>query len=370
MGCSSSQVNRQAAAPEQFVKDSKFRGIRGDRRSATFASGSQSAAARKKCRGERACTLQPRVSSDSISGSSTASFNDTCDDYGHAYGNEHDNENPTSDAPSEQQQGAGSPAGGDPSVDPCVKRVLDIARQRLPGGKMTSWQKTWCSSEVVGIYLRTSNGDAVQAGECLANALRWREEHAEVLTGEKTPSWQGDMRVLTCGEEGHPIIYVCAAYQPHRPSCTDATDHAAAVLEASTRVMQRGATSVDAVIDCHGFKLANNLDPWPLIKAGLTMKDPYRGRLRKAFIVDAPYAFRFVWSTLCTVINEATRQKVYFVTRQEAVERLASTAGSAAASSVERVMAGNRARTGSVPMRLPSEVEVSSSITQVPAEVR
>lgn len=233
---------------------------------------------------------------------------------------------------------------------------------------MTEWQEAWCSPQVVAIYLRASNGNTVHAGECLANALQWREEHVQVLKGERAPRWQGDLRVLACGEEGHPIIYVCAAHQPHRANSLDAADHAAAVLEASVRVMQRGATSVDAVIDCHGFKLTNNLDPWPLIKAGLTMKDPYRGRLRKAFIVDAPHAFKFVWNTLCTVLTEATRQKVFFVSRQEAVAQLKRTAGGEAAGSVERVMAGNRAGAGSVPMCLPSEVEVAARVPSNPPE--
>lgn len=242
-------------------------------------------------------------------------------------------------------------------------QVLEAARRRLPGGRMSAWQKAWCTDRNLGVFVRARQGDVEAAAGILAAALQWRERYREVLAGERLPEWVTDMRVLTRGQAGHPVVYTCARFSQRgaRPECQ--IEHMAAVFEAAVLAMRQEATQFVVVLDLHGFQLADHLDPRPAFAMAEMAKNPYRERLGLGIIVDAPWAFSSIWRVASPLIPERTAKKIRFVSADEAVAQVASVAGEDAAKAVARVISRNRTEQLSWPARLPSEVEVDQGGT-------
>lgn len=240
-----------------------------------------------------------------------------------------------------------------------LEQVVELARAHLPNGELTPFQRSWCTPENVGVYLRGRKGDVHAASQIFAKAIKWRQDHYEVLSGVRQPNWQGDMRVLTRGHQGNPVVYLCFRHQPRRPVASDALDHAAAVLEAAVRSLEGDATKLDAIIDCHGFRIMSNLDPRPVIGLLEMVQQPFRERLRSVLMIDAPSAFKPVWKIISGAISEVTRKKIQFIDGEDMVSaELLPHLGYDATQVVLETMRENRSPTGpgALPLCLPSEL--------------
>jgi len=240
------------------------------------------------------------------------------------------------------------PAGSDSTSGaewpPQLAEVFAAACKRLPGNaELLPLQAEWCTPERVAVYLRARNGDIKRAAETLAQALQFRRDKEDVLTGKREPRWVGDLRVLTRSEDGHPLIYSCFTEQVPRSTPSDYEDHVAAVFESALRASRHGAESADVIIDCQGFRLSNNLDPRPAVGAVHVMRHPFRDCLRTGIIVDAPPAFSIMWRALLPVMSEEITKRVVFLSREEAEVYLAQRVGASAAADVSKVMERNRA---------------------------
>mmetsp|Transcript_92427 Transcript_92427/g.249354 ORF Transcript_92427/g.249354 Transcript_92427/m.249354 type:complete len:360 (-) Transcript_92427:426-1505(-) len=247
---------------------------------------------------------------------------------------------------------------GNPLQDPGMLETVRLAEGLLPGGQMTRWQHDWCTAENVRRYFHGRHGNPLAAAGILAQALQWREEYREVLSGEREPVWQTDLRVLARGEDGVPIIYGCFR---HNVSATASTtqhifDHMAAVMEAASREKRYGATNADTILDCHGYRMVDNLNPAPMLHLMKMANQPYRDGLRTAIVIDAPTSFYMLWRAAQPFLSEKTKSKVRFVSQAEAVQLIASTSGAKAAATVKKVMALNRAAKGCKGSRFPSEL--------------
>jgi ribosomal protein S28E/S33 len=235
--------------------------------------------------------------------------------------------------------------------------VVAAAETLLPGKHMSPWQRNWCTPEVVDLYLNGRNGDIDKAGEILAKALSWRQDHKEILSGLRVPIWSGDMRVLTRSESGHPVVYFCAKAQPTRSKATDVIEHMALVLETAVKSCQGDARSLIIVGDLHGFRISNNLNPEPVLALARMLQQPYRDRLHTAFLIDAPWSFSSLWRVFSGAVTEATRAKVNFAQQDEAMQCFRNLVGTAATDKIVQVMESNRQANSVNNARLPSEVE-------------
>jgi len=252
----------------------------------------------------------------------------------------------------------GSSGGVDPAAaeSDATVNVIKTASSMLPNLKMTASQLAWCTPDHVKIYLRARDGDIRKAAEILAKTLLWRERYKDVLLGLRLPCWQGDMRILTRSDSGHPLIYFCMINQRRFPASTATIEHMALVLEAAVQAMRNEATTFDFVADMHGFRLMSNLDPRPTISLMEMLRQPFRDRLRTGIIVDAPKSFAALWNIAYPLVSETTRKKIRFCTHSEAVRQLIDIVGTGPGQVVQDVMAGNRTNSFSVPWRQPSEL--------------
>jgi len=243
-----------------------------------------------------------------------------------------------------------------PGLDASLARVVRIAETMLPSRKLSPWQLGCCTPEHVRIYLDARADDAEKAAELLALTLQWREAHKDLLTGDRIPRWTGDTRVLARSRDGHPLVYVCFRNQARFPSWRDAIDHIIGVLEAAVGAMRGDAATLDAVVDCHGFRLSSNLDPRSAVGTIAAMKHPYRGRLRYGFIADAPRAFDWMWSLAVPHLPPSSRDKFTFAPRAEVVRQLAERVDPEVGQAVDAAMAANRAAVPGTSWRVPSEL--------------
>mmetsp|Transcript_140426 Transcript_140426/g.448814 ORF Transcript_140426/g.448814 Transcript_140426/m.448814 type:complete len:367 (+) Transcript_140426:74-1174(+) len=242
--------------------------------------------------------------------------------------------------------------------DPGMVETVRLAEALLPGGQMTHEQCEWCTVHNVRRYFQGRGGNPAAAAAILAQALSWRQEYRAVLSGEREPVWQTDLRVLARGDDGAPKIYGC--FRHNVPATAANTqhifDHMAAVLETASRSHRHGATNADNIMDCHGFRMADNLNPAPMFQLMKMANQPYRDGLRTAILVDAPSSFYMLWRAAQPFLSEKTKSKIRFVSHDEAVALIASTSGAKAAAMVQRIMAENRSAEGCTSHRLPSEV--------------
>jgi len=244
--------------------------------------------------------------------------------------------------------------------EPGLVETVRIAEQLLPGGVMTQWQRSFCTPHTVRRYLNGRGGHPAAAAEIFAQALRWREEYREVLSGEREPQWQTDLRVLARGETGVPIIYGCFRFNvPATRSTTQhIVEHMAAVMEAAAKAArQRGVTGGDTVMDCYGYRMADNLNPAPMLALMRMANQPYRDGLRMAILVDAPQSFQMLWQAAKPLLSEKTKQKIRFVSREEAFQLLVTLNGPQAAQEVDHVMRLNRGAEGCRGSSFPSELK-------------
>jgi hypothetical protein len=228
----------------------------------------------------------------------------------------------------------------------------------LPGGALNEWQEQWCTPETVAIYLRGRMGDPGRAGEILARALDWRERYRHILTEAKQPKWNGDLRVVARGQDGHPVIYLCMRNAPPFSEKVAVIEHAAAVFEAAVRLMENSANQIDVVVDCHGFSLINAPNPALLLDFLDMLKDPYRDRLRRVLVVEAPAAIGALWKVAKRVLPKATLRKVLWVNSTQLDTELERNSGPPVVEAVRRAMACNRntSKADTCKMRFPSEV--------------
>eukprot|EP00439_Symbiodinium_sp_Y106_P084471 s498_g25.t2 len=223
-------------------------------------------------------------------------------------------------------------------------------------GGLSDWQRSWCTEEVVSIYERGRPGDVPAAGQLLAKALRWRQQHEDILVGNRQPKWVHDCRVLTHGDEGHPLVYVCMRHQTTFCNSND-VEHFAVVMEAAVKEMSPTAQQVDWIMDFHGADFRNHLDPRVMISIGEMMQQPYRDRLPSVILVDFPFILRPMMNIALPFLPVKTRNKVYRLSADAAVDQIKEFQGHRAAQIVQQVVQENRndSGPGALPKSLPSE---------------
>lgn len=228
--------------------------------------------------------------------------------------------------------------------------LLQEAEHLVDGG-LDEWLRDWCTDEVLRMFLGASSKES--AVKSLAAALNWRRRYKDVLTGLRTPCWQGDMRVVARGVSGHPVIFMSMHHQPSKSNSISTAEHLAVVLEAAVCSAKGTPRSFDVVCDCRGFQLSKNLDPRPAVSAMEMLKHAYRGRMRRAFLVGAPAAFGGFWKLLKGLLPKPTQDKIQFIALKEAGDVLQGSCGHAAAHVVTTLLASDQDSTS---WRFPSEL--------------
>lgn len=240
-----------------------------------------------------------------------------------------------------------------------IGELIKMARKTLGIAVFSPMQAEWCRPERVQNYIDARPEELERSSEIFCQALKWRGEHEALLSGEANPAWSNDLRVLTRGQDGTPVMYMCFGEQVAKASAST-EQHVALVLEKGMSLVRPGSRRLDCVIDCHGFRTLENLDPRPLVASILVMRHPYRNCLRSAIIVDAPSSFSVLWRALQRFVSPEVRQRVHFMNKIEAEALINSRMGSRAGHKILEVMERNRShpsRAFAASYKIPSEID-------------
>lgn len=76
--------------------------------------------------------------------------------------------------------------------------------------------------------------------------------------------------------------------------------------------------TVNAVVDFSGFSAMHNVPPTSVGKELMaTLRKHYVGHVNQIFLIDAPYAFLFLWAIFKPFAGRMTREKIHFVSSHE-----------------------------------------------------
>jgi len=89
-------------------------------------------------------------------------------------------------------------------------------------------------------------------------------------------------------------------------------------LERAIACSRASDSSVNAIIDLNGFSMGKHAPPLNVAKIFLTtLRSHYAGQVNKIFLLDAPYAFNFLWNLVKPFVGTTTAQKIQFVSGSE-----------------------------------------------------
>lgn len=175
-------------------------------------------------------------------------------------------------------------------------------------------------------YLRARGQDHEAAKKMLLATIAWRrdfrvaqlvEEHFEVISSEAA---SGKMFVSPFLDgEGRPIMVMRPRNENSKGGHEGNIKHLVYQLERAVAVT-RATESHDKwtlIIDFGGYSVAN-APPLQTTRATLSiLQDHYPERLFRAYLVDAPWLFRGVFSAISPFIDPVTRAKLCFVSSGE-----------------------------------------------------
>ncbi|CAM9456580.1 unnamed protein product [Hapterophycus canaliculatus] len=131
----------------------------------------------------------------------------------------------------------------------------------------------------------------------------------------------GKMYVRGHDREGRPIIH-------YRPGLEKSFDTEKGLnllfytLERAKTMLPKGQTQFAVLADCSGFG-PSKTPPLPMLKtAFITMQRHYPMRLGYVMIANAGGPIVFVWKLISAVLDERTKDKIFFVSKREAEAKL------------------------------------------------
>ncbi|KAA8527608.1 hypothetical protein F0562_034997 [Nyssa sinensis] len=176
-----------------------------------------------------------------------------------------------------------------------VKAVLELLRKQAP---LTVKQEKFCNSACVELFLKAKGDSVKKAAKQLRACLSWREsigtEHliADEFSAELA---EGVAYVAGHDEEARPVMIfrIKQDYQKFH-SQKLLTRLLVFTLEVAIQTMPRNVDEFVLLFDASLFRSASAFIN--ILLATLKMiADYYPGRLHKAFVIDPPSLFSYMW---------------------------------------------------------------------------
>eukprot|EP00931_Biecheleriopsis_adriatica_P041443 TRINITY_DN23684_c0_g1_i1.p1 TRINITY_DN23684_c0_g1~~TRINITY_DN23684_c0_g1_i1.p1 ORF type:complete len:447 (-),score=61.98 TRINITY_DN23684_c0_g1_i1:27-1367(-) len=233
-------------------------------------------------------------------------------------------------------------AGPDAPKSPDAVKLMAEVKKRMP--ELSAAEESWMSQpQVLDIYLKARSTLSEQAS-IMQTALEWRVENRTLLSTLACPccaenALSHDARCFGTDLEGDIIFMNCFAL-PRNMDPTGIAQHMTCLFE---RALKRypNAKKWTWIIDMHGFGIAN-MDPRTSIKLLNLLQVSYRGRLKRCIVLDAPFGFGTLWSSIKVLINKQTASSIQFRSYPEISADLEKLFGCSIASQLQSEMEENR----------------------------
>ncbi|XP_022748958.1 uncharacterized protein LOC111298506 [Durio zibethinus] len=198
----------------------------------------------------------------------------------------------------------------DEKVNGRVESVLQLVRKQSP---LTVKQEKFCNNACVERFLRAKGDNVKKAAKHLRACLSWRESiGTENLIADEFSAELADGVAYVAGhdEESRPvmILRIKQDYQKFH-SQKLSTRLLVFTLEVAIGTMLKNVDQFVLLIDASFFRSASafmNL----LLAALKIVADYYPGRLYKAFVIDPPALFSYLWKGVRAFVELSTATMV------------------------------------------------------------
>mmetsp|Transcript_9333 Transcript_9333/g.18421 ORF Transcript_9333/g.18421 Transcript_9333/m.18421 type:complete len:660 (+) Transcript_9333:533-2512(+) len=197
-------------------------------------------------------------------------------------------------------------------------------------------EESFTTYETCRRYLVAREWKIQAAEDQLRGTVKWRIENdigskifCDSPAARKNP-WGWSMRMIGFSEKGNPVAYTVFSHANDRFNLEGSIQHLIALMESMRRVIhQRAMDGLEPnanqrqwvwVIDFHGFSLRDT-NPRTGSQVNEVMAH-YPEFLNCMVLLNAPSLFSGLYRIMCAIVDERVRQKVVFVTRTEAAEKL------------------------------------------------
>lgn len=222
-----------------------------------------------------------------------------------------------------------------------VELIAEV-KKRMP--ELSAAEESWISQpQVLEIYLKARSTLEEQAS-IMETTLKWRVENRSLLSTLSCPCClenplSHDARCFGVDPEGDIIFMNCFAL-PRNIDPTGIAQHMTCLFE---RALQRypNAKKWSWIIDMHGFGIGN-MDPRTSIKLLGLLQVSYRGRLKRCIVLDAPFGFGGLWSSVRPFINAQTASSIQFQSYPHICTDLQQLFGCTIANKLQTEMEENR----------------------------
>jgi len=257
-----------------------------------------------------------------------------------------------------------SPAVDDEDTAAKVRTLMELRAPGQPLAALSDFAKEYGDEAFCLRLLKKCDGDVRRSAEKYKQGLRWREAHRELITTRKFAQG-GDNRVIGADSVGRPIAYMCLKNQ-FLPS-TQAMDHMLVCFLQAVDNLPPGVQQATHVWDLHGLSLRMNLNPLPLVYMLQAAESYFAERMHRLIIIDMPRLANVLKDTVWPLVSERTKQKVRFMTSEQAREHFADQCPVESSSRIAKVMADNRDPCMSLAARQATWMRVNASGDLVPA---
>ncbi|KAL3681162.1 hypothetical protein R1sor_024118 [Riccia sorocarpa] len=198
-----------------------------------------------------------------------------------------------------------------------IKSVLHLIRK---DASFTPKQLEFCKDSCVERYLKARGYNTKKAAKHLKATLAWRHTYdvdfmiADEFAAELA---SGIAYVAGHDSEGRPVVVVrrkkfsyggCSQKQYLR--------YLIFTMEVAVASMGPGVNQWVLIIDIGNSKLTSPSSS-TILGSLKIINEHYPGRLAKAFVVDCPAVFYYLWKSICTFVDNGTKGKLTFVSSKD-----------------------------------------------------
>jgi len=245
-----------------------------------------------------------------------------------------------------------------------VRQITDLRAPGQPLAGLSDFAKEHGDAAFCRRLLKKYDADVQKCSEKYMQALRWIEANQDLLASRRfAHAW--DNRVVGADSQRQPIVYMCMKNQM-LPGAQGADQLLVGALQAIDN-MPPGVESASHIWDMHGMVKRWNLNPAALAQRLQAAESYFAGRVRELVVVDLPRVATFLKDAAWPLVPERTRQKVRFLTAEDAKLHFKHRCPAEDASRIASIIDQNRDARLSLEERRASWTRVDARGALVPA---
>ncbi|CAM6098480.1 unnamed protein product [Calypogeia fissa] len=197
------------------------------------------------------------------------------------------------------------------------EKVSTVRRLIQKDRPLTKKQTDYCDDACIERSLRARGGNVRKAAKLLKSSLAWRESfEVDHLIADEFSAELASGAAYIAGHdgEGRPVVIIKKRNYNNFTSWSQKRylRYLIFTVEVAVASMLRGVDQWVLIIDVGQSKMSSPSSS-TILGTLKILSENYPERLAKAFIVDSPSVFYYLWKGICPFVDQATKGKVSFV---------------------------------------------------------